>query len=324
MKGSLSPSEFRPPWLLRNRHVQTILGHFLRGPSFRQPTIKRLVAVSGGDRIVLHDTSPAGWQPGDRMAVLVHGLGGCHDSGHLRRFAHLLDPLGVRTVRVDLRGCGDGLPLARHPPHSGRSDDIRAILNEVHSWSPASLLLLVGVSLGANTVLKLTGEAASEPVPGLERVAALGPPVDLRRCSALMEQRRNRFYNRYFAGLLVANALKRRHYFPELPRVQFPRKTTLRVFDELYTAPLNGFADADDYYTRASSAPLIPRIRVPTLILTARDDPFIAVEPLEELLLPPQVELRVVKHGGHLGFVGRDGAGGMRWAERRVVEWLLS
>lgn len=315
--------EFRPPWPLRNQHVQTILGHLLRGPSFRRPTVKRLVEVAGGDRIVLHDATPAGWLPGDRMAVLVHGLGGSHDSGHPRRFAHLLYPLGVRTVRVDLRGCGDGLPLARHPPHSGRSDDLRAVLNEVHSWSPASPLWLVGVSLGANTVLKLAGEAAAEPVPGLERVAALGPPADLLRCSALMEQRRNRFYNRYFADILMANALKRRHYFPDLPRVQFPRRTTLRLFDELYTAPLNGFAGADDYYRRASSAPLIPGIRLPTLILTARDDPFIAVEPLEELRLPPHVELRVVEHGGHLGFVGSDGAGGLRWAERRVVEWLL-
>jgi predicted alpha/beta-fold hydrolase len=325
MKVPLFPATgFRPPWLLRNQHVQTILGHLLRGPAFRQPTVKRLVTVSGGDRIVLHDAMPPGWQPGDRIAILVHGLGGSHDSGHPRRFAHLLDPRGVRTVRVDLRGCGDGLPLARSPPHSGRSDDVRAILHEVHSWSPSSPLLLVGVSLGANTVLKLAGEAAFEPVPGLERVAVLGPPADMRRCSQLMEQRRNRFYNRYFAGILVANALKRRHYFPDLPRVVFPRRTTLRVFDELYTAPLGGFADADDYYTRSSSAPLIPGIRVPTLILAARDDPFIAVEPLEELKLPPNVELRVLEHGGHLGFVGKDGAGGLRWAERRVVEWLLS
>lgn len=325
MSDSLfAESTFRPPWPLRNRHVQTVLGHLLSGPPFRGPTVKRLVSVSGGDRIVLHDSTPTGWQPGGRIAVLVHGLGGSHDSGHLRRLARLLAPLGVRTVRVDLRGCGDGLPLARLPHHSGRSDDVRAILNEVHSWSPASPLLLVGVSLGANTVLKLAGEAAADPVPGLERVVALGPPADLRRCSALMEQPRNRLYNRYFAGALVANALKRRHYFSELPRIAFPRQTTLLVFDDLYTAPLGGFAGADDYYIRASSAPLISGIRVPTLILTARDDPFIAVEPLEELKLPPTVQLRVVDRGGHLGFLGSDGAGGLRWAERRIVEWLLN
>src|SRR5262249_34541361 len=156
------------------------------------------------------------------------------------------------------------------------------------------------------------------------RVVALAPPIDMPRCSVLMARRSNRLYNRYFAGLLVAQALKRRLYFPDLPRVAFPPRATLRVFDELYTAPRNGFAGADDYYRRASSAPLVPAIRVPTLILTARAAPFIPVEPFEELRLPPAVELEIVERGGHLGFLGRGGAGGRRWAERRVVEWLLA
>lgn len=319
----LSGPGFQPPWLLRNRHVQTLLGHVLSGPPFRALTVQHRVAVSEGDQLVLHDSTPTGWKPGDRIAVLVHGMGGSHDSGHPRRFAHLLAARGVRTVRVDQRGCGAGLPLARKGYHAGRSDDIRAALAAVHDWSPSSPLLLAGVSLGANVVLKLAGEAGADPVPGLARVAALGPPVDMRRCAVLMAQRRNRFYNRYFARILIDHALKRQRYFPELPRVRFPAHATLRIFDELYTAPRNGFTGADDYYTRASSAPLVPGIRVPTLILAARDDPFIAVEPLEELGRPPGVELRIVDRGGHLGFVGRDGTGGMRWAEQRVVEWLL-
>ena len=98
---------------------------------------------------------------------------------------------------------------------------------------------------------------------------------------------------------------------------------TLRLFDELYTAPRNGFADALDYYRRSSAAPLVPRIRVPTLILTARDDPFIAVEPFEGLRAPAHVRVQIAPYGGHVGFLGRDGAGGIRWADRRVVGWLV-
>ena len=98
---------------------------------------------------------------------------------------------------------------------------------------------------------------------------------------------------------------------------------TVRLFDELYTAPRAGFSDAADYYRRSSSAPFIGRITLPTLILTARDDPFIAVEPFEALTPPPRVTLRILPHGGHAGFLGRDGAGGIRWAERRVVNWLM-
>ena len=98
----------------------------------------------------------------------------------------------------------------------------------------------------------------------------------------------------------------------------------LRVpYDDLYTAPRNGFVDSADYYRRCSSLPLIPNIQVPTLMVTARDDPFVAVAPFETLKAPSNVEVRIHSSGGHLGFLGWDGAGGIRWAERRVAEWLL-
>src|SRR5260370_33030636 len=89
---------FRPPWLLRNRHVQTLLGHLLSGPPFRQPTVKHRVAVAEGDQLVLHDSTPPGWEAADRLAVLIHGMGGGHDPGHLRRLAPLLPPLGVPSA----------------------------------------------------------------------------------------------------------------------------------------------------------------------------------------------------------------------------------
>jgi predicted alpha/beta-fold hydrolase len=115
---------------------------------------------------------------------------------------------------------------------------------------------------------------------------------------------------------------RHRRIFPELPMPRFPRRLTLRLFDELYTAPFGGFADAADLYRRTSSLPLIPRIGVPALLLTARDDPFIAVEPFEQMRAPAHVEVRVVERGGHLGFLGPDGAGGFRWAERTAADWV--
>src|SRR5206468_4012233 len=100
-------------------------------------------------------------------------------------------------------------------------------------------------------------------------------------------------------------------------------RLTLRQFDDLYTAPLWSFQDAQDYYRQASSLPLVPRVQVPTLVLTARDDPFIAVEPFEGLPAAPRLEVHIAEYGGHLGFLGWDGTGGIRWAERRLVEWVL-
>ncbi len=115
----------------------------------------------------------------------------------------------------------------------------------------------------------------------------------------------------------------RQKHFPDLPPLDFPKRMTMRLFDDLYTAPRCGFNDALDYYRRGSSLPLLERIQVPTFILTARDDPFIAVEPFERLEVPGHIRVRIVPHGGHVGFLGWDGAGGIRWAERRLVEWVL-
>ena len=140
----------------------------------------------------------------------------------------------------------------------------------------------------------------------------------------LIAQPRNRLYNTYFVRELVRQAHHRERFFPGLPRIRFPRNLTIRQFDELYTAPRCGFPDALDYYRRASSYMLVPRIQVPTFILTARDDPFIAVEPFDEMQLPLHIGLRIVPQGGHLGFLGWDGAGGFRWAERRMAEWIVS
>jgi uncharacterized protein len=318
------PTDFRPLPLLRNPHLQTVLSLCLKGPAFRHPTIEHLVELSDGDRIVLHDSAPLGWAPGGRVALLLHGLAGAHWSPHVVRVALRLLPHGFRVFRMDLRGAGRGATLSRNTYHGGRSDDARAAAAAIAGWCPGSPLTLVGFSLGGNIALKLAGEAADDPVPGLERVAVAGPPIDLRQCSDLLELPRNLVYNRYFVRHLVAQVQARERLLPSLRRTPFPRHLTLRGFDEAYTAPWGGFADAHDYYRQASALPLLGRIPVPTFILTARDDPFIPVGPFEGLRTLPHVRVQIAAHGGHLGFLGADGAGGIRWAERRLAAWVTS
>jgi predicted alpha/beta-fold hydrolase len=315
--------DFRPLPLLGNPHVQTLLGSLWKG---RSPSIamrEQQVLLPDGDRLVLHDSVPPDCQPGGRIALLVHGLGGSHRAGYMQRFAGLLLPRGVRVVRMDLRGVGRGEALARRTYHGGCSDDVRAAVAEIHRWSPASPLLLIGLSLGGNIVLKLAGEADLHPVPGLDRVAAVSPPIDMVACAALIAQPRNRFYEQHYVRALVSQTVRHQQFFRDVPPIHFPSRLTLRQFDELYTAPRWDFAGALDYYRRASSLPLIPRIRVPAFLLTARDDPFIDIRPFENLAAPPHVEVHITRRGGHLGFLGWDGAGGIRWGEQRVVHWLL-
>jgi uncharacterized protein len=315
--------DFTPLPLLGNPHVQTALALFLAGPSVDDPTRERRVLLPDGDRLLLYDNVPAGWRPGGRIALIVHGLGGSHRSVHVRRQAVVLLREGVRVVRMELRAAGRGIAFARKTYHAGCSDDLRAAVAEVHRWSPTSPVFVVGQSLGGNVALKLAGEAADDPVPGLAGVVAVGPPIDVARCAALLAEPRNLVYEQYFVRSVMTHLQRHRRIFPDLAMPRFPRRMTLRLFDELYTAPFGGFNDPDDLYRRTSSLPLIPRIAVPALVLTARDDPFIAVEPFESLRAPANVEVRVIGRGGHLGFVGPDGAGGVRWAERTAAAWLL-
>jgi predicted alpha/beta-fold hydrolase len=316
-------ADFRPLPLLGNPHVQTVLGAYLPGAGCPRPKRQHLVRLPDGDALLLHENAPPTWKPGDPVALLLHGLTGDHASPHIRRKAARFLERGVRTFRMDMRGAGLGLPLARGSYHSGRTEDVRAALAEMAAIAPGSPQLLAGMSLGGNVALKLAGELSEHPVPGLARVAVIAPPIDLERCSVLLMLPRNRVYERRFVRALLRDARLRHGHFPDSALPAFPDRLTVRLFDDLYTAPRNGFRDALDYYRRASSFPLIARIPVPTLILTARDDPFIAVEPFEELRLPGHVELHILPRGGHVGFVGWDGAGGVHWGERRLVEWMV-
>lgn len=315
--------DFRPLPLLGNPHVQTVLANLL--PNLTRPpaTQEHRVVLPDGDQLVLHDSRPDTWHPGDPVVLLVHGLGGCHASPYLVRCARRLTRRGWRAVRMDLRGCGKGIAWARKLYNGGCSEDLRAAAAYLHCVAPASPLALIGFSLGGNIVLKTAGECSNYPVPGLACVAAVAAPIDLERCSALIALPRNRLYERYYVQRLIRHVQRQQSYFPDLPPVTFPKSTTLLQFDEWYTAPRGGYASARDYYHRASSGPLVPHIAVPALLLTARDDPFISPESFERLATPPSVEIRILPHGGHLGFLGWDGEGGIRWAERQVVEWVV-
>ncbi len=316
-------ARFRPFPFLANPHLQTIVGFLWKGGAFPHPSREVHVELGDGDRLALHDSIPATWKPGMPTALLIHGLGGNSQSGYVRRVGARLVGHGVRVVRIDLRGTGAGEAIAQKFYHAGRSEDVRAALREMHAWAPESPLWLIGFSLGGNMALKLGGEASDSEVPGLARIVAVAPPVDIVGCSKLISQPRNRHYDRFFARRLLYLAQVRQRHYPDPPLPEFPQALSLRIFDDLFTAPRCGFVDALDYYRQASSLPLVPRIPVPTLIISARDDPLVAVGPLEQLQCPPHIRIEIQEHGGHLGFLGAAGDGGARWVEKRIVDWLV-
>jgi len=314
---------FRPHPLFPTGHLQTLAGVFLPNGRVHESARQQPVDLADGDQIVLHDDCPSAWSAGCRTALLIHGLAGCHTSPYMQRIARKLNDCGVRTFRMDLRGCGAGAGLARMPYHSGRSEDAVAALGKIAELCPGSPATLIGFSLGGNITLKLLGESAGNLPPQLDRAVAVCPPVDLLTCVKSLAQGVNRFYDRHFVVHLRQQLETKRQLIPDAPQLD-PRHKPRGVFDfdEMFTAPVCGFGTALNYYRLCSSNQFLPEIKVPTLILAAADDPLVPRQLFADLRLPSAVTLNVASCGGHLGFIGRsNGDPDRRWMDWRVVEW---
>ncbi len=319
--------EFVPHRLLRNGHLQTIVGSYVFGPRVKLPSRYHELEVAGaaGDRVVVLETVPDGWRRGDPSALLVHGLGGCARSPYMVRVASRLHRRGVRVVRMNLRGAGSGFGLSRSVYHAGRTDDLRRVVEWMAGRAPGSPFALVGFSLGANLVLKLAAEATDDPLAGLDCVLAANPPIDLSACCRQMQLPGNRVYDRNFVRLLRKDIARLHRVFPDLEPIRFPKRMSLYEFDNIYTAPRNGFADAEDYYRRSSAGPCIPRIEVPGLVIHSQDDPFIPSEPFRTVPFPPQLALELISSGGHLGYLSQTRwMGDRRWLDSRLTAWLAA
>lgn len=316
---------FEPhPWLA-SPHLQTVIARFWPWPNPRLPSTYAEVEVGGGDRVGVLESIPDGWRRGDPSAILVHGLGGSARSPYIVRVAAKLAGLGARVIRMNLRGAGPGFGSSRTYYHSGRSDDLRAVAAWLARRAPGSPIALVGFSLGANLTLKLASEASDRPVAGLDSVVAANPPIDLGACCRKIEEPANRIYDRSFLRHLRAEVDRLHSAFPELGPIDLSAARSLREFDEIYTAPRNGFPHAADYYARSSAGPLLGRIEVPGLVVHAEDDPFIPAESFRSVEFPPRLALELIPQGGHLGFLSRKSwRGDRRWLDARICSWLAS
>ncbi len=233
--------------------------------------------------------------------------------------------MGVRVVRMNLRGAGVGFGLAKGTYHAGRTEDVRRVLEWLTRRAPGSPVALIGFSLGGNLALKLASEASSEPLAGLDCVIAANPPIDLAASCRRIQARENRIYDQNFVRQLRVQVAQLHRAFPELGPGVLPKDLTVFDFDHRYTAPRNGFESAADYYAKCSSARLIPEIKVPGLVVHAENDPFIPVESFHGVSFPKQLALELIPGGGHLGYLSRKPWNGdRRWLDSRITAWLSS
>jgi predicted alpha/beta-fold hydrolase len=309
---------FNSPWWLPGGHLQTIV------PSLFPPPAVKLERsrwdTPDGDFI---DVDFAGAASAPRLLVFFHGLEGGSDSHYARALAAQAAASGWRLAIPHFRGCSGEPNRKPRAYHSGDSEEIDWILRRFAARNET--IFAAGVSLGGNALLKWLGERGDEASRLVGRAAAVSAPLDLAAAGDALDRGLNRLvYTRMFLSTLKPKSLAKLEVFPDLcdpARVRTAR--SFRQFDDAVTAPLHGFRGVDDYWSRASSGPWLERIRVPTLVLNARNDPFLPAHALQAAArrAAPCVVLEFPRTGGHAGFLSGPFPG-RSWLPQRLLEFL--
>ena len=320
------PAPFRAARWLRGPHFQTIGGRFLR-PA-RGPALTRFrLETPDGDFLDLDQGEDPG---GDSPVVLVlHGLEGSTHRGYMRMAMMELQNRGLLPIGMNFRSCSGEPNRMPRFYHSGETGDLELVLKHVAERFSGRPIGALGFSLGGNVLLRYLGERGTEVPESLRASAAISVPYDLTEGTRLLEERK---MGRVYAGLFLRSlqrkaAAKRAMLRPLLDLDRIFAARTLREFDEAATAPLHGFPGAAEYYRLASSGPVLPRIRVPTLLLHALDDPFLPADaaPVAEVRRSPWLAGAFLPEGGHVGFIEGDNPSRPGfWAEREAARYLAA
>lgn len=288
--------------------------------------VRRYFDVAPDARVLAH----CHWQidpSAHPTLIALHGLEGSSKAHYMRGLADKAYRVGLNVVLLNQRNCGDTEHLSQGLYHSGLSTDPAAVIQELINVDRLSAIGIVGYSLGGNVGIKLAGDYGANPPEQLRALCAVSPTMDLGRCVDALERRENALYEWNFVRNLKKRMRRKARALPGLFDLrQLNEVKTVREFDEMYTAPHHGFNDAADYYHRASSLRVVDNITIPTLILSAADDPFVPHEQFSEQAISnnSDVTTLITEYGGHCGFytspeTGFDGY----WAEQTALKFIL-
>ena len=317
-------NDYVPKRGLTNGHLMTVYcwGKPRAFPALPPPT-ERYFEIEPATRVLAH----CHWQrdPAAHPALIaLHGLEGSSAAHYMRGIAAKAHGRGFNVVLLNQRNCGGTEALSHGLYHSGLTADAAHVIAELRREG-INRVVVAGYSLGGNLALKLAGDYGSAPPPSLKGVCAISPVIELAACVNALERRANFVYQWNFVRGLKARMRRKAAAHPgRFSLERLPLVRTVRQFDEYFTAPHFGFQDADDYYFRASAMRVVDRIRIPALVITAEDDPFVPVEIFRDAQLRrnPHINVVVTRHGGHCGFVSNaNGSDDGYWAERRLVEF---
>lgn len=313
---------FRP--LIANSHALTILGNFWprKLDLVRFPAERRTFRTEPDVEVLLYTQRPEGAPRG--QLVLVHGLEGSSDAGYKKSMAQHALEAGFIVHRFNMRSCGDSESLAASNYHAGQTSDLLFVVRQLAGECPAPVYV-GGFSLGGNVVLKLAGELGESAIGLIRGVISVSTPIDLAACVEQIERPSNFIYQWRFLSRLKHRIRRRAAQHPDLyDTAGLDQVRTVYEFDDRYTARFFGFGTAANYYSTQSAKNFLGSIRIPSLLIQAKDDPMIPFRVYDDPALKtnPNLRLLAVDRGGHLGFVSR---GPDRfWLDRAVLSWITS
>ena len=329
----LEYQRFTPGWWIRGAHLQTVWARIAR--SRRLIAFEREVLTTPDHDDLELDHAPG--RPGSPRVLLLHGLEGSAYSLHTQGLAELIRRRGWNTTVLNFRSCARdpkqiGRRLRNRRPrlyHSGETSDLDFVVRELVAREPHERLYAIGVSLGGNVLLKYLGETgAASPI---HAAVTLSVPYDLAAAARYLERPVGRLYFAHFIRQLKPKALDVIARFPDETRTLDPARVlaarSFHEFDQSVTVPLHGFADVEDYYSRSSAIPYLPRIAVPTLCISSKDDPFLPRQALARAhaAASSSVNFLITDRGGHMGFVSGQWPWRPKyWAEELSVDWLMN
>ncbi|UOF02738.1 YheT family hydrolase [Bdellovibrio reynosensis] len=306
----------KAPFWADSGHGQTLWAHFLSSPKLEYLGKNFEVDLPDGDRLFCF------YKPGTSHLVisLFHGLSGDVHADYMQRTALLCEQLGHSVVLVNHRGAGHGFAHARHPYHSGRAEDVSAVLAKLREMFPGKKQIAVGYSMSGNMLLCLLGGFKGHVKP--DGAITVNAPLNLANGSRNLKQGFNRIYDLRFVNRLRKNIHKKHRHGLIDKKYNIPLWSTVWDMDQIYTAPAGGFKDREDYYQTCSSINYISNIDVPTYVLSALDDPFIMAEDYLNAQFSKSVQVHIEARGGHLGYIHSDKTplGTNRWLDYYLHE----
>lgn len=310
--------EFTP--LVRNPHLLTIAGNFWPREIDEQrfPARRVLYDTAPGTKILAIEHQPLTTPKG--QILFLHGLEGSSEAGYIKSLAQASLERGFGVHRCNMRTCGGTETLSDTMYHSGLTSDTLHIIEQIVSRNIGPVFL-VGFSLGGNVTLKLAGELGENDI--LRGVCAVSTPIDLAACVRTLDKRSNRLYSRRFLARLKDRIRRKAALSPDLYSAhELHVVKDIWGFDDRYTGPLFGFGNAETYYRTQSAQQFLDLIRIPALVIQAKDDPMIPFRIFDHPAFRenPALELLAVEHGGHLGFLSRTRP--RFWLDEVVMTWI--